>query len=230
MGKGDKSHKRKKAGAREPNGRPSRRKEDVAQRRQDVERAAFEEGPMQTVLKARRRHSRPFVEPAKRSSAELHIAVDEATGRVHAPDFDEPAAKAYRDRDARPVTKAEMEMRKLQHRGSVLGNLWADGKITDAQRAAGMDYCQRYITYAALNGLPRATPQGPSYGAPRGGTRPERLRAAAAAKAEHMRDQHILRRCTSGVLWAIKRACVTDEAAPLHLILEGLQALVDEGR
>ncbi|RVV99681.1 hypothetical protein EKE94_03085 [Mesobaculum littorinae] len=119
---------------------------------------------------------------------------------------------------------------KQRHRRSVIGWMWADGKITDGKHSAALDYCQRYAAYAALNGLPRPMPQGPSYGVVRGGSRLERIRAAIAVKEEHMCDQHILLSCTAGVLWAIKRACVTDEAAALHQIREGLAAFVNAGR
>lgn len=204
MGKGDKKAHNRKAGKRTPSGRLSRAKDQVAQRQQDAERQAFEEGPQQTVLKARRRHRQKFREPAN-------------------PD-------AWREEQRKPVSKPQAKKQRLDARGSVLGRMWADGQITDQQRAAGDNYCARYLRYAALNGMPRVTPKVGSYGEVTGGSRAERLDAAMAAKAEHDRDQAILRHCTAGVRWAMKRACVTDEAAPAHLVKEGLQALVDEDR
>ncbi len=188
---------------RTASGQPSRSAEAKA----DAVRVAFEEGPMQVALKARRRHAVTFKEPANAASA-----------------------SKWRKRDARPVSKDEMTAEKLQHRGSVIGRLWADGRITDQQLAAGSDYCERYIRYAALHGLPAPTPQGISYGEVRGGSRPDRLRAAMEAKRQHDADQNILRKCSAGVIWAIKRACVLDDAAPEHMICEGLQALVSAGR
>lgn len=129
------------------------------------------------------------------------------------------------DKATRPVGKDEAT--RLSKRGSVLQRMADDGSITPEMMAAGDDYCERYIAYASLNGMPRPTPQGPAYGAVRGGTRPERIKAAIAAKAEHMADQRVLTtHCAAGVRWAIKRACVMDEAAPVHLVREGLIALV----
>ncbi|MEP2955541.1 MAG: hypothetical protein ABJN39_09390 [Sulfitobacter sp.] len=128
------------------------------------------------------------------------------------------------DMAMRPVGKDEAV--RLGKRGSVLGCMADDRHITAEMQAAGDDYCQRYMTYAALNGMPRPTPQGPAYGEVRGGSRPERLRAAQAAKDEHFADQRVLTHCSAGVRWAIKRACVLDEAAPPHLVREGLMALM----
>lgn len=128
------------------------------------------------------------------------------------------------ERATRPVSKAEAE--RLSKRGSVLGRMVDDKAITTEMMAAGDDYCQRYIAYASLNGMPRPTPQGPSYGAVRGGSRPDRIKAAIAAKADHMADQRALTHCSSGVSWAVKCACVMDESAPQHLVREGLMALM----
>lgn len=128
------------------------------------------------------------------------------------------------DRATRPVGKDEAV--RLGKRGSVLGCMADDKHITAEMQAAGDDYCQRYMTYAGLNGMPRPTPQGPAYGEVRGGSRPERIRAAIAAKAEHFADQRVLTHCSAGVRWAVKRACVLDEAAPPHLVREGLMALM----
>ena len=124
----------------------------------------------------------------------------------------------------RPVSKDEAV--RLGKRGSVLGCMADEQIITAEMLAAGDDYCQRYTKYASLNGLPRPTPQGPAYGAVRGGTRAENTRAANVAKADHMADQRALTHCSAGVRWAIRRACVMDEAAPPHLVREGLIALI----
>ncbi|WP_422073914.1 hypothetical protein [Tranquillimonas rosea] len=204
MGKGDKNHRNRKAGPREPSGKLSRKPDHVEQRRSEAAAKAFEESEMQTALMARRRHRREFREP-----------VD---------------PKSWREKDAKPVSKQQMKNQQLDKRGSVLGSMWADGDITEEQHAAGLDYCERYISYSALNGLPRPTAQAASYGAVRGGSRPDRLKAAMAAKADHAEDQRILRQCSAGVTWAIKRACVTDEQAPVKQVREGLQALVNAGR
>lgn len=179
-----KASRKRKDVVREPNGRASRRREDV-------ERVAFEEGPHQTVLQARRRVLKGI------------MPIDRAT---------------------RPVSKDEAV--RLGKRGSVLACMVEDNHITPEMQAAGDDYCARYIAYAGTNGLPRPTPQGPAYGAVRGGSRPERISAAIAAKKDHMVDQSALVHCTSGVRWAIRRACVMDEAAPPHLVREGLIALM----
>lgn len=128
------------------------------------------------------------------------------------------------DKATSPVGKDEAV--RLSKLGSVLSRMVDAGTITAEMQAAGDDYCQRYITYASLNGMPRPTPQGPAYGAVRGSTRPDRINAAIAAKADHAVDQKALTQCTSGVLWAIKRVCVMDEAAPPHLVREGLVALM----
>ena len=193
---------KRKPGKRTATGQLSRSKAAKADRAATEQRTAFEDGPMQTVLKARRRHKATFREPH------------------------DPAR--YRRKDAAPVTRDEA--RALADQGSVLGRMKAAGHITPEEVAAGADYCQRYITYAALNGLPRPTPQGAAYGEVRGASRPERIRAAIAAKAAHDTDQRILRHCSAGVVWAIKRACVLDEAAPPHLVSEGLKALIANGR
>ena len=164
----------------------------------------FEEGPTQTVLQARRKMRKEFSEPDD--------------------------AQKWRKSVAKPVTKDEVRNHKLDARGSILGSMWADGKITADERRAGEDYCERYTTYASLAGLPRPTPQGPAYGEVRGGNRPERIGATIAARKAHDADQHILRHCGSGVMVAIKRACVRDEAAPIHQVKEGLSALANAGR
>lgn len=187
MGKGSRAkankagRKRKATNNRMPSGR-------INQRRQ-----AFEEGPQQVVLSARRRHHRGV-----RSI----------------------------DADKRPVTKEQAKALRLTDRGSFLGNLMADGKLTAEQVEAGENYCQRYIAYAVLNGLPKITPQIAGYGAVRGMSRVERLDAAMAAKAVYSADQSRLRHCSAGVRQAIKRACVLDEPAPVHLVREGLDALL----
>lgn len=136
----------------------------------------------------------------------------------------------WRAKTSGPVSKEQAATHKLDARGSVLGIMWADGHITAQDREAGADYAQRYGTYAALVGLPRPTPQAQAYGEVRGTSRPENIRAARMAKAAHDADQHVLRHCSAGVMWAITRACVMDEAAPLHLVQEGLRALVKAGR
>lgn len=200
MGKGSKKAHNRKTGARTPTGRLSEAKAAIDARAENERREAFEDGPMQTVLRARRRQRREFRQPDD--------------------------LKKWWDQESRSVTKEQVKNQALDKRGSVLGRLLADGHMTEQQVAAGEDYCERYTRYAALNGLPRPTPQGPAYGAVRGGSRPERPDAAMKAKAAHMADQRILSKCSAGVSWAIKRACVTDEAAPLHLIREGLDALV----
>ena len=128
------------------------------------------------------------------------------------------------------VTKDQVITHQLDHRGSVLGRLWADGKITQQELRAGEEYCARYRAYASLNGLPQPVPVAPAYGAVRGGTRPERLKAAALAKAEHNTDRAILQACIAGTQWAIRRACVEDIRAPLFLVKLGLEALVRAGR
>ncbi|WP_386681858.1 hypothetical protein [Loktanella sp. R86503] len=176
----------------------------LSRAKDEVDRRTFEESDTQTVLKARRRHRREFTQPAD--------------------------AEAWRKKDAAPVTKAQATLHKLDARGSILGILWAEGKITAQEREAGQDYCQRYIKYASTNGLPRPTVQGCAYGEVRGNSRPDNIRAAIAAKEAHRVDQNILRKCSSGVIPAIMRACVREEKAPLHQIKEGLQALVQEGR
>lgn len=184
---------------REANGRPSRRKSDIEAR----DAVAFEEGPSQVVLRARRRHRTPYRDDD---------------------------AQAYRKKDEKPVTKEQVKTMRLDQRGSVLGRLFADGKISAQELAAGNDYCERYLSYASLNGLPKPTPSAPSYGEVRGGSRPERIRAAIAAKAAHLSDNHVLRTCTAGVIPAIMRSCVRDESAPTYQIKEGLAALVRAGR
>lgn len=202
MGKGDRKAHNRKSGKRTASGRLSRAKDEVARRRAEDRREAFEQDARQTVYKARDRHRREFRQPA--------------------PD----AAEKWREKVTAPVQKPTVKKHRLDKRGSVLGRWLADGKLTEEQVAAGEDYCQRYVEYAALNGLPRVTPTGASYGAVRGGSRPERLEAARRAKAAHAADQAKLRHCRAGVRWAIKRACVLDERAPLSMVREGLQALL----
>jgi len=142
-----------------------------------------------------------------------------------------PITADYIQRDAKPVTKQQAASMKLDQRGSVLGNLCADGAITPQELAAGLDYCERYNAYASANGLPKPTPSGPAYGAIRGGmNRPERIKATIAATAAHKADQDILRRCSAGVMPAMRKACVVDELAPTYQIKEGLAALVRSGR
>ncbi|MGI3168409.1 hypothetical protein ACRARG_04605 [Pseudooceanicola sp. C21-150M6] len=205
MGKGDRrgGHNRKQ-GKRTSSGQLSRSATALAENQDREQRTQFEEGPTQTVLKARRMHRTPFKEPKR--------------------------PEKWREKHDKPVSKQEVREKRLDAVGSVLGRLWADKHITDQQLAAGQDYCERYLRYSSLNGLPRVTPKIANYGEVTGGSRPDRIKAAIAAKAAHDADQRILRKCSAGTLWAMKRACVADEAAPIHLIREGLQALVANGR
>ena len=186
----------------------------------------FEDGPQQTVLQARNRMCRPFVEPHDPADWSKPVYELSEVGAVSkGPETKaEKAARKARAKMLRPVSKDDAA--RLGKRGSVLGCMADDKTITAEMQTVGDDYCQRYITYASLNGMPRPTPQGPAYGAVRGGTRPERVRAAIAAKADHMADQRVLTQCSAGVRWAMKRACVMDEAAPPHLVREGLMALM----
>lgn len=198
MGKGSKRAHNRKDGKRTASGRLSR----SAEATKEAERVAFEQGPTQTVLQARRRHRRPFTEPSD-------------------PDN-------WRERNAKPVSKAQAKELHLDRLGSVLGRLYDRGEITLEQMLAGDAYGQRYQLYASLNGIPRPTPQGPRYGEVLGSSRADRIKAAIAAKQDHNRDLLILKHCPAGTAWAIHRACVTDEAAPPHLIRAGLAALIWE--
>lgn len=190
--------RKRKPGPRTPSGQPSRSKEAIEQ----AVRIAYEDGPQQTVLQARRRHKRPF------SDTDPH----------------------WRDKTDGPVSKEHVTAHKLDARGSILGILWADGHITAQEREAGADYAQRYITYASLHGLPRPTPQGPAYGEVRGSTRPDNILAARYAKAAHDADQAILRQHGRYVVDAMRRACIMDERAILRLLQIGLRALVKAGK
>ena len=229
MAKGSKKAGNRKAGKRTASGQLSRSKEAVAERAAIAHRETFEEGPMQTVLKARRRHSKEFREPHKPSEWEQPVSIIcKETGTVTPPLYATAMHRQIWKRERRPVTKEEAA--KLVDLGSILGKMKAAGHITAREAAAGSDYCQRYITYAATHGLPRPTPQGPAYGEVRGASRPERIKAAIAARSAHEADQRILRHCSAGVTWAIKRACVLEDAAPRHLVKEGLAALVSNGR
>ena len=203
MGRGD---RKRKPGKRTASGRLSRSKTAIAERKASDQKAAFEAGPMQTVLQARNRQLGKFSQPNPNSAAK------------------------WRAKATRPVSKEEVKERRLMQRGSVLGRMLADGLISEQMAAAGDDYCQRYISYAAMNGLPRPTPQAMAYGEVRGGSRAENLRLAAISKAEHLQDQRILRQCRAGVMWAMKRSCVLDEPAPVQLVIEGLRALLANSR
>ena len=203
MGKGDrKAHNRKK-GKRTASGQLSRAKGAVAERHEEERREEFSQDARQTVYQARYRHRLEFRQPEKPKEAE-----------------------AWRNKVTSSVDKQKVKQHKLDSRGSVLGRWLAEGKLTEEQVSAGEDYCHRYVRYAALNGLPRATPAGASYGDVRGGSRALRIEAAQKAKAAHAADQAKLRHCRAGVRWAIKRACVLDEAAPLSMVKEGLDALL----
>jgi hypothetical protein len=196
--------RKRKAGAkRQPNGRINHKHQ------------AFEEGPQQVVLRARRRARKP-------------VPVLECAGRqptVQEITDHKQKTEAYRQADQKPVTKDQAKSQKLSERGSVLGNWLADGLLTREQVQIGEDYCARFMAYTSLNGLPRATAGISGYGDIRGGTQPDRIKAAVAAKAAHMADQARLRHCTAGVRAAMRRACVTDDPAPLHLVREGIDAL-----
>lgn len=132
--------------------------------------------------------------------------------------------------DKAPVSKDQAKALRLSDRGSILGNWMADGKLTPEQVRAGEDFCARYLDFAHLNGLPTPTAKIGNYGAVRGGSRPERLEAARRAKAAHHADKAILKRCRAGVYWAMRRACVCDELAPIEWVREGCRALIDAGR
>lgn len=190
-----KARKKRKDVLRTASGRPSRSKEAA----EYAERVAFENGPQQTVLQARRNHIGAFKEPTN--------------------------AEAYRAELAATVSKEQAKAAKLHNRGTVLGNLWADGKITDQMLAAGNDYAQRYAAYASLNGLPLPNPASSSYGAVRGGERPERLRAAVAARVAHKADADALYGCGHGVRDAVHKVAVLDTRAPLRLVVKGLKRL-----
>jgi hypothetical protein len=128
--------------------------------------------------------------------------------------------------DRRPVTKEQTAALGLNHRGSVLGRWKCDGLLDAAQQQAGEDYCQRYRAYSGAMGLPKPTAQIGAYGAVSGGGRPEDIERTQRAKLQHGIDQRILTQCSAGVMWAMKRACVCDEPAAVHLVSEGLRALV----
>lgn len=199
MGRGSKKSSQRKEGRRTPSGRLSRSKSAKRASRDRAERQAFEDGPQQTVLQARRRQLRG-------------VKCMEA--------------------DRAPVSKDQAHKLRLRDRGSVLGIWMADGKLTRDQVRAGEDYCQRYGRYAQLCGLPKPTAKISSYSDARGGgSRPDRIEAARRAKAEHDHDRNILRHCSPhNVLWAMKRACVLDEVAPLDLVRAGLDALLAHNR
>ena len=203
MGKGDKRAHNRKSGKRTASGRLSRSTAAVSERQEEERKQEFSQDARQTVYQARYRHRLKFRQPEEQK-----------------------AADTWRKKVTSPVEKQQVKQHKLDRRGSVLGKWLADGKLTEEQVSAGEDYCQRYVRYAALNGLPRATPAGASYGDVRGGSRALRIEAAQKAKAAHAVDQAKLRHCRAGVRWAIKRACVLDEAAPLSMVKEGLDALL----
>lgn len=198
--------------AREPSGRLSRKKEDVATR-------AFEEGPQQTVLQARRRTNEPFSQPVDTWSLDEREVLKS-----------DEACKKWRERMTAPVSKGEASRKGLLERGTVLWSLCADGEITREQAAAGDNFAARYVRYASLNGLPKITPSGSSYGDVRGGSRPERLEAARLAKADHMIDRRIIMSCSAGAWWAMVRTCVENEPAPIYLLKLALSALVENER
>jgi hypothetical protein len=201
MGKSNTKSHRRQEGQRTASGALSRSKAARQQRQAAQEMQRFEEAPQQVVWSARRRVLSEFSEP-------------------------QDAAK-WRARYMAPVTKAELKATGLEQAGSVLGRLQVVGDLSKEQMSAGEDYCQRYVDYAVLNGLPKLTAKTSSYSEVRGRiNRPERLAAAMAAKDAHLKDQRRLATCSAGVKWAIKRACVLDEEAPLHLIREGLNALL----
>lgn len=191
--------RKRKSGPREPSGRPSRRKSDV-------ERVAFERGPMQTVLQARKRHMRQFEQPED--------------------------AKRWLARNFADVQKDEAKRLRLFHRGSVLDRLWADGKITDAERAAGLDYAERYLRFAKLHGLPPATPKGAQLDGIGGRSlAPESARKARIAKAQHYHDREVIMQCRPlRAAVAVHRACVLDELVDDDLLRIGLAALVQANR
>lgn len=211
---------KRKAGKRTASGQLSRSREA----RDEHKRRAFSDDARQTVWGARLRHKRGSRE-AHPPGKTLAIAGDNTMGYPIIREI-----KVAAPEPANTVTKDQVVTHKLDHRGSALGRLWADGKISQQELRAGEEYCARYRAYAALNGLPQPVPTAAAYGAVRGGSRPERLRAAAIAKAEHNADRAILRKCIAGTQWAIQRVCVEDTAAPLFLVKKGLAALVQAGR
>lgn len=184
----------------------------------------FEENSMQTVLQARRRHQRPPHEPTDAAVS----AMCERTGLAPYAAREALSQRVLAD-DKKPVTKeAAKTLRRL---GTVLHAMAERGQISEAERAAGDDYAARHGRYTSLNGLPSPHPKGASIDATGGAsTRPERLRAAAAAKADHMRDAAILRQCGAGVAWAVHRACIMDMPAPPLMVREGLAQLVAHNR
>lgn len=130
-----------------------------------------------------------------------------------------------------PITKATTsvgpeEAKRLSQRGSVLARMLADGLISKDQLAAGEDYCQRYMRYAALVGLPRHTPQGSSWGEINGLSSPDRTDEAMIAKREHAVDCAALTQCSAGVSLMVQRVCVSDEDGAPNLLKEGLDALI----
>ena len=188
------ARKKRSKAPRTASGQLSRSKSAKAIRHEEIERQSFEEGPQQTVLRARRRQ-----------------------------------AKGVRtiEADRRPVSKDEAKRLRLHDRGTILGQWLAEGKLTLEQVQAAGDYAMRYEAFRSLNGLPKPTAKIASYSDTHGGiARPERIRAAKAAKAAHMADQAKLRHCTAGTRDAMRKACIAETPAPFHLVLEGIKALM----
>lgn len=205
MSKADQRKRRvRKRGKRTPSGQLSRAKAAVQERQQEERREAFEEGPTQTVLRARNRQAKPF----------------------HQPDTPEGCEK-WRRKALKPVSRAEVAEKKLGDCGSVLGRLRVKGVITEQEQQAGEDFCARYLAYATLNGLPRLTAKIASYGSVGGRSGAMDIEAAIRAKAAHMADERLLNHCSAGVRWAIFRACVEEKPATPHLVKEGLRALAE---
>lgn len=130
--------------------------------------------------------------------------------------------------DRKPVSKEQAKNMRLYDRGTILGNWLAEGKLTLEQVAVAGDYAARYEAYRRLNGLPSPTAKTASYSdAPRGAEdKRDRVRAAMMAKAAHDADQAKLRHCTAGTRQAMRRACITEDPAPLHLVVEGINSLM----
>lgn len=202
MGKGSRKSPNRKTGRRTASGALSRSKA-AKQERQEVEDVrSFAEAPQQVVWQARRRQQTAFQEPENSAT--------------------------WRSKQLAPVTKAEVQKHGLDLAGSILGRLVVQGELTKEEMAAGEDYCDRYLRYTALNGLPRPTPRMLRYSAVKGrANTADRIEAAVAVKKAHFRDRRALDQCGEAVRLAVEQASVHDQPAPIKALKIGLNALIE---
>lgn len=124
-----------------------------------------------------------------------------------------------------PVSKEDA--RRLMQRTTILGQLRADGHITQEQEEAGRAYAELLHRHAAIIGLPRGAPVSVSYGVVRGGASPPTEETIRAVREAYRAATRALTRHGVAVKYVTDDAVTRTEGRPksLRLLTVGLDAL-----